>query len=141
MNHVDRRAAELLARPILGQLAFVGLDGYPRAVPVWFAIRDGEVRIASRPGEYKCRSLRAGGKVALTVATPEAPYLIASVVGDASVEVLPERERIVFITEMAHRYLDEERAARYLEAWGKGGHPGDGDLIRIRPRDVRFRTS
>jgi nitroimidazol reductase NimA-like FMN-containing flavoprotein (pyridoxamine 5'-phosphate oxidase superfamily) len=141
MSSVDRRALELFRRPLLGHLGFVGLDGYPRVIPIWFVYREGEVLMASRPGEYKGRSLRAAGRASLTAATPEPPYLIASVVGDASVEVLPEQERIAFISEVARRYLGDGRAAAYLERWGKGGHPGDGELIRIRPRQIRFSTS
>ena len=50
----DPRAAELLSETILGQLSFLGLDGYPRVVPVWFDITDGEILISNAPGTYKC---------------------------------------------------------------------------------------
>ena len=86
MASAEPRALELLSRPILGQLGFIGLDGYPHVLAVWFAFRDGEVLVASRPGEYKCRSLRADGRAALTVSTPEWPYLMVTAVGDALVE-------------------------------------------------------
>src|SRR5919204_4980486 len=101
MDAVDPQAMELLSKPILGQLGFVGLDGYPRVLTVWFTYRDGEVLIATRPGEYKGRSLRANGRAALTVATSELPYLTVNAVGDATVEPLPETERIAFITDVA----------------------------------------
>jgi hypothetical protein len=131
---VDPEALALLDRPILGHLGFVGLDGYPRVVTVWFRHLDGEILVASRPGEYKCRSLRASGRAALTVATPEAPYLTINVIGDAAVEPLPEPERIELISWLARRYMKRELADGYLERWLKGGHPGDGELIRIAPR-------
>jgi hypothetical protein len=130
----DPEAVELLDKPILGHLGFLGLDGYPRVVTVWFRHADGELLIASRPGEYKCRSIRASRRAALTVATPEFPYLTINVVGEASVEPLPEKERIEFITSIARFYLAPQHADAYLQRWSRGGHPGDGELIRLKPR-------
>ena len=138
---MDPRAADLLARPIIGQLAFFGLDGYPRVIPVWFEYQAGEVLIASQPATYKGRALSRDGSAALTVSTVDRPYLIASAVGDATVELLAESERIEFVSAIALRYLGPEEARRYLEGWSKGGHPGNGELIRLAPRQVRFSIS
>ena len=138
---MDPRAADLLGRPIVGQLGFVGLDGYPHVLPVWFEHRDGDVLIGSPAGAYKGRALARDGRAALSVSTVERPYLIASVVGDATVERLPERERIVFISALAIRYLGEDKGREYLEIWSRGGHPGDGELIRLRPRKINFYVS
>ena len=138
---MDPRAAELLGRTIIGQLGFTGLDGYPHVLPVWFEHRDGDILIASPPGAYKCRSLRANPRAALTVSTTERPYLIATAVGDAAVEVLPERERIEFVRAIAFRYLGEDAGTPYVDAWMRGGHPGDGDLIRIRPAKINYYVS
>jgi len=138
---VDPRALELLRRTIIGQLGFVGLDGYPRVLPVWFEYRDGDVLIASQPDTYKGRALTRNGQAALTVSTPDHPYHIASVIGDATVEDLPEPERIEFVNAIAHRYLGQEGAGRYLEKWSKGGHPGPGELVRLRPRTIKFSMS
>jgi len=138
---LDPRAADILARPIIGQLAFFGLDGYPRVIPVWFEHRAGELLIASPPATYKGRALSRDGRAALSVSTVERPYLIASAVGDATVEPLAESERVEFVSAIALRYLGPEGAGRYLEGWSKGGHPGDGELIRLAPRRVHFSTS
>ncbi len=138
---MDPRAADLLGRPIVGQLGFVGLDGYPHVLPVWFEHRDGDVLIGSPAGAYKGRALARDGRAALSVSTVERPYLIVSVVGDATVERLPERERIVFISALAIRYLGEDKGREYLEIWSRGGHPGDGELIRLRPRKINFYVS
>src|ERR1044072_7624760 len=83
MGRLDPRAADVLGRPIIGQLGFHGLDGYPHVLPVWFEYRDGEVLIASPPGAYKCRSLSRDGRAALSVSTVERAYWIVSVVGEA----------------------------------------------------------
>jgi nitroimidazol reductase NimA-like FMN-containing flavoprotein (pyridoxamine 5'-phosphate oxidase superfamily) len=138
---LDPRAADLLARPIIGQLAFIGLDGYPRVIPVWFEYRAGEVLIASQPATYKGRALSRDGRAALTVSTVDRPYLIASAVGDATVELLAESERIEFVSAIALRYLGPGGARRYLKVWSNGGHPGHGELIRLLPRKIHFSTS
>jgi nitroimidazol reductase NimA-like FMN-containing flavoprotein (pyridoxamine 5'-phosphate oxidase superfamily) len=122
-------------------LGFHGLDGYPHVLPVWFEHRDGELLIASPPGAYKGRALSRDGRAALSVSTPERPYWIVSVVGDATVERLPESERIEFVSAIAMRYLGVDAAREYVEAWRKGGHPGDGELIRLRPNKVNFYIS
>lgn len=138
MTEVDPRALELLSQTILGHLGFTGLDGYPHVIAVWYEYRDGEILVASRPDEYKCRSLRADGRAAFTVSTPERPYWSTMVAGDASVERLPEARRMEFIGALARRYLGQEAGDPYFEKWSRGGHPGDGDLIRIRPRRIGF---
>ena len=138
---MDPRAADILGRPIVGQLGFVGLDGYPRVLPVWFEHRDGDVLIGRTAGTYKGRALARDGRSALSVSTVERPYLIVSVVGDATVERLPENERIEFISALAIRYLGEVKGREYLEVWSRGGHPGDGELIRLRPRKINFYVS
>ena len=138
---MDPRAADLLGRTIIGQLGFIGLDGYPHVLPVWFEHRDGELLIASPPGAYKCRSLTKNGHAALTVSTPERPYLIATATGDATVERFPERERIEFVNAIAVRYLGPQKGREYIDNWIRGGHPGDGELIRIRPLKINFYVS
>lgn len=137
----DPRATDLLSQTIIGQLGFIGLDGYPHVQPVWFEYRDGEVLIASKPNTYKGRALARDGRATLAVSTLQRPYHIATAVGDATVEPLHERERIVFVTGIAHRYLGPADGAKYLEAWRQGGHPGDGELIRLRPKKTNFYVS
>ena len=138
---MDPRANEVLGRTIIGQLGFIGLDGYPHVLPVWFE-RDGDdLLVASPPGAYKGRALARNGRAALTVSTVERPYLIVTAVGDATVEPLPEARRKEVVTRLATRYLGESEGRKYIEAWMRGGHPGDGELIRLRPRKINFYVS
>src|SRR5438046_8669077 len=97
---VDPRAAELLSRTIIGQLGLIGLDGYPRVLPVWFEYRDGEVLIASQPNTYKGRALARNGNASLAVSTIERPYQIATVGGVATVGPLPEPAPIEVATDI-----------------------------------------
>ena len=138
MTEVDSAAEQLLSQTILGHLGFTGLDGYPHVIAVWYEYRDGEILVASQPDQFKCRSLRAHSRAAFTVSTPGMPYRSTMVAGDASVERLPEARRIEFVGALARRYLGQEAGDRYVETWSRGGDPGDGDLIRIRPRRIGF---
>ena len=116
---MDPRAADLLGRPIIGQLGFIGLDGYPHVLPVWFEHREGELLIASQPNTYKGRALARDGRASLAVSTAERPYHIVTVIGDATIERLPEPQRIDFVTAIANRYLGAGGGHRYIEVWIK----------------------
>ena len=140
-KEVDPRALDLLSRPLIGQLGYIGLDGYPRVLPVWFEHRNKEILIGSKPGLYKGRALAREGRCSLAVSTEHRPYHIVVVVGDATVERFPEAERIPFVTALARRYLGPEESKEYMDAWIKGGHPGDGELIRLSPRSINFYLS
>lgn len=137
MEQVDQRAELLLREPVVGQLGFHGLDGYPKVLPVWYRYT-GEVLIASPPDTYKCRSLRADPRATLAVSTPSWPYRLVTVTGRVEVEVFEEHHRIDFVRDVAVRYLGPERGAEYIAGWIKGGHPGNGDLLRLRPERIRF---
>jgi nitroimidazol reductase NimA-like FMN-containing flavoprotein (pyridoxamine 5'-phosphate oxidase superfamily) len=129
----DARARAMLGETIVGQLSFVGLDSYPRVVPVWFDFHDGEILISNAPGTYKCRSIGSGARVGFAVSDPSPPYRLVTITGDAAVERLPEADRVRLAGGQARRYLGEEEARTFF-----GPSPGDGELIRIRPRTVRF---
>lgn len=137
---IDPRARELLSRPIVGNLGYYGLDGYPRVLPVWFTYAEevGEVQVASPPDQYKCRALRADARATLTVSTPTQPYSFASATGRVTVQRLEEPERIGFVREVAERYLGPEAGRGYVERWMKGGHPGPGDLLRLTIEKLRY---
>jgi PPOX class probable F420-dependent enzyme len=135
---LDPKARELLTAPNIGHLGFHGLDGYPKVLPVWFTLAGDEIQVATPPGAYKSRSLRADPRAVLTVSTPSAPYHVVSVSGRVTIDVLPERRRVEFVSELAVRYLGRIGGDAYLARWMKGGHPGPGDLLRILIERVRY---
>jgi hypothetical protein len=136
---IDSRARDLLTRPIVGNLGFHGLDGYPKVLPVWFRLDGDEVQVASPPNAYKCRALRADPRAVLTVSTPNPPYHVASASGRVTIDVLPEPQRIRFVGRIATWYLGDEAGERYLARWAGGGHPGPGDLLRLQIERVRYK--
>ena len=135
---IDPRGRQLLSEPNIGNLGFHGLDGYPRVLPVWFTLTEDELLIASPPDAYKCRALRADGRAALTVSTPKAPYHVVSATGRVEVEVIEEEERIAFVRQVATAYLGAESGEQYVDKWIRGGHPGPGDLLRLRIERVNY---
>lgn len=135
---IEEKAREMLGSTLIGNLGFIGLDGFPHVIPVWFHWTGGEVQIASPPDAYKCRALRADPRAVLTVTNHQVPYHVVSVTGTARVDVIPEPERIEFVRKTAVRYLGDVEGQRYIDGWIKGGHPGPGDLIRIPAEKVRY---
>ena len=138
MTEFDERATELLSRPLIGQLGYLGLDAFPKVIPTWYLFTDGEIQVASPPNAYKCRSLVRNPRAVLTVSTSEYPYRVASASGTASVEVLEQGPRIEMVKRVAGRYLTPKQAEDYVERWSKGGSPGPGNLIRLRIERLRF---
>lgn len=135
---LEPKARELLTGPNIGNLGYYGLDGHPKVLPVWFTLAGQEIQVASPPDAYKSRALRADPRAVLTVSTPVAPYHVVSVTGRVTVDLLPEPERIAFVSEVAVRYLGEEGGRAYITRWIKGGHPGPGDLLRLEIERVRY---
>jgi PPOX class probable F420-dependent enzyme len=135
---IDPEGRRLLSEPNIGNLGFHGIDGYPRVIPVWFTFTGDEIQVASPPDQYKCRALRADPRAALMVSTPKQPYHVVSATGRVDIEVIEEPERIEFVREVANRYLGPDAGDRYIEAWIKGGHPGPGDLLRLRIERLRY---
>jgi nitroimidazol reductase NimA-like FMN-containing flavoprotein (pyridoxamine 5'-phosphate oxidase superfamily) len=138
VTEMEDHARELLSRPIVGQLGYMGMDGYPKVNPTWFLFTDGEIQVASPPNAFKSRSLRLNPRAVLTVSTLEYPHKIASASGTVSVEVLQEKRRVEFVERVASRYLTPEQTRDYIAGWIKGGSPGDGDLLRLRIERMRF---
>lgn len=127
----DPVVAGLLSGPNLARLAYVGLDGRPRVVPIWFLYREGEFIMITGPKADKVRAIAANGAVALTIDTNTPPYKVLLVSGDATIEatdgMAPEYPPIV------ERYLGAGGAQAYLSRMKvKQQH-----RIRVRPRSWR----
>lgn len=110
----------LLSEPNLARLAYVGLDGRPRVVPIWFQHRDGGIVMITGPKAEKARALAANGAVALTIDSSQAPYKVLLVNGDATLEevegVAPEYREIVqrYLGPATDAYLGQLRVKRQV---------------------------
>lgn len=113
----DPLAQELLTSKIPVRLAYAGLDGSPRVVPIWFHWDGERFIIGTLPNAPKVRALEKNPKVALTIDTDTFPPHILLVRGTARVTVIdgvaPE-----FLA-ATRKYLGEEQG-RAFETEARG---------------------
>ena len=84
----DPLAQELLNSNIPARLAYTGLDGFPRAIPIGFLWDGMQLVMATATNSPKMEALRANPKVALTIDTSAFPPHILLVRGSARVEIV-----------------------------------------------------
>jgi hypothetical protein len=111
-------AQRLLASTLPARIAYTGLDGKPRALPIWFAWTGDELVMASFAGAAKARALRAQPEIAITIDTESFPADVLLLRGAASVTDVDG-----FVPEYVaalRRYLGEEGAAGFLAQFDEG---------------------
>jgi Pyridoxamine 5'-phosphate oxidase len=138
---VDPRAVALLVQPLLGLLAFNGLEGRPRVLPVWFLYEDGDILIGSPRHAYKNRCLSADPRASFAVVSSTRPHQQVTLLADAVVQNVSDDDRNQFIKRTSTHYLGREGSDLYLENWHSRRQPNDGGRIRLRPIRVRFTVS
>jgi len=84
----DSFAQELMRSAIPARLAYTGLDGFPRAIPIGFLWNGAHFVMATATNSPKMKALAAHPKVALTIDTNTFPPHILLVRGSARVEVV-----------------------------------------------------
>jgi hypothetical protein len=80
-------AEEILRSATLARLAYDGIDGTPRVVPIGFLWTGDAVVVATHPTAPKYKALRARPRVALTIDTPS-PTRSLLLRGDAEIDVV-----------------------------------------------------
>jgi len=111
----DPVVAGLLSGANLARLAYIGLDGRPRVVPIWFTHQAGEFVMITGPRADKVRAIERNHAVALTIDAHQPPYHVLLVEGDATVEatdgMAPEYPGIVqrYLGPAADAYLANMR--------------------------------
>ena len=108
----DPASQEMLRSKIPARLAYVGTDGTPRVVPIWFHWNGHEIVMASPPKAPKLKALAKNPKVALTIDENEFPHKVLLIRGTARLEpvdgIVPEYEAC------AQRYFDVKTADAWL---------------------------
>jgi len=79
---------DLLTGPEPARLAYNGLDGDPRVIPIGFWIEGEQVVMATVPKSAKVAALRKNPKVALTIDTGAFPPKVLLLRGTAEVELV-----------------------------------------------------
>ena len=129
----DPVVTSLLSGPNLARLAYIGLDGRPRVVPIWFAAIDGDIIMVTGPKAEKAKALAANQAVAVSIDSAQPPYKVLLIDGDAALEsvegMAPEYRPIVerYLGAAAEAYLGQllPRVKRQVR-------------IRITPRSHRI---
>lgn len=131
--NTDPFVQQLLAAPIPARIAYIGLDGNPRVVPVSYLWDGAHFVFASPPEWYKIKSIVKNPHVAFTVDTTDFPPLILSVRGIATVEFdqgLPE----VYV-EASRRIVGEDK----MPEWERNVRSENRNmaLVRIKPTWIK----
>lgn len=129
----DPFVRQLLEAAIPARLAYIGLDGHPRVVPVSYLWDGSSFVFASPPQWYKIRSIAANPNVALTVDSNDFPPLILSVRGEAAIEYdmgLPEE-----YVEASRRIVGEERMPQWEAAVRAENR--NMALVRVKPTWIK----
>jgi hypothetical protein len=84
----DPLAQELMQSRIPARLAYTGVDGFPRVVPIGFHWTGERFVLCTVPGAPKVRALTVNPKVAMTIDTESFPPHVLLVRGTASLRVV-----------------------------------------------------
>jgi nitroimidazol reductase NimA-like FMN-containing flavoprotein (pyridoxamine 5'-phosphate oxidase superfamily) len=84
----DPLAQKLLNSKIPARLAYTGLDGFPRAIPIGFLWNGTRFVMATATNSPKMEALKANPKVALTIDTNDFPPHFLLVRGTARVVIV-----------------------------------------------------
>lgn len=131
--NTDQFVQNLIAAPIPARLAYIGVDGAPRVVPVSY-LWDGEHFVfASPPDWYKIKSMMANPKIAFTVDETVFPPTSFAIRGIASIEFdmgLPEE-----YVEASRRIVGEEK----MPDWERAVRAENRNmaLVRITPTWIK----
>jgi hypothetical protein len=104
----DPIAQELLQSHRIARLAYDGLDGYPRAIPIGYFWSGHDIVICTPSIAPKVAALRTNPRVALTIDTETQPPHILLVRGTAAMEI---------VDGIPMEYLEASRKYIAPDAW------------------------
>jgi PPOX class probable F420-dependent enzyme len=139
----DPVVASLLADANLARLAYVGIDGRPRVVPIWFQYRGGAIVMITGPKAEKAKALAANGAVALTIDSSQPPYKVLLIQGAAALEevegMAPEYPEIVrrYLGPATEAYLAQLRVKRQVRIRVAVRSWRVFDFVRRYPKSLR----
>ena len=106
-------AKELLQSTIPARLAYIGRNGTPRVVPIWFHWNGTEIVLGTPVTAPKVNALTKNPKIALTIDTNTWPHKVLQIRGTARVEtvagVVPE------YAAAAQRYFGKSQGQAWVE--------------------------
>jgi hypothetical protein len=103
---------ELLHSKIPARLAYIGTDGAPRVIPIWFHWNGKDIVMATPPKAPKLKALAKNPKVSLTIDDNTFPHKVLLVRGTARLEpvdgIVPE------YATAADRYFGPEQGKAWV---------------------------
>lgn len=138
----DPVVQSLLEGPNLARLSYIGLDGRPRVVPIWFAHEHGDIIMVTGPKAEKTRALEANGAVAVSIDSSTPPYNVLLIDGDATLEHVegmdPLYRGIVerYLGPAADAYLNSIRVKRQVRIRINVRSYRIFDFVKRRPKSL-----
>lgn len=106
-------AGELLQSALVARLAYVGRNGTPCVVPIWFHWTGDMFVLGTPASSPKVRAVTARPSVALTIDDPAWPYRGLQIRGVAAIEIV--NGVVSEYAEAARRYLGAARGRAWIE--------------------------
>ena len=138
----DPVVESLLAGPNLARLSYIGTDGRPRVVPIWFTHEDGDIIMITGPKAEKVPALEANSAVAISIDSDTPPYEVLLVDGDATLEHVdgmdPLYRSIVerYLGPVADGYLNSLKVKRQVRIRTKLRSWRIFDFVKRRPKSL-----
>jgi hypothetical protein len=118
-------SAELLKSGIPARLAYTGIDGEPRVVPIGFLWKEPHVLMFTLPKAAKVRALQQNPRVAITIDTESFPPKVLLIRGSASLEMV-EGVPVEYL-EASSRMVPPEQ----FDSWEAGVRALYEQMVRI----------
>ncbi|MEP6649703.1 MAG: pyridoxamine 5'-phosphate oxidase family protein [Lapillicoccus sp.] len=122
----DPVAQDLLAAEIPARLAYTGLDGAPRVIPIGWAWDGSRLLMWTVPRSAKVRALRHDARVAVTIDTNDFPPKVLLIRGTAAVEEVEGVPKGYL--DAGHKMVDDEQYAE----WEQGVKGLYDSMVEIR---------
>ena len=119
-------AKELLQSRIPARLAYIGTDGHPRVVPIWFHWNGSEFILGTPPKAPKLKALAKNPRVSLTIDDNAFPHKVLLIRGQARLE--PVEGIVPEYAVAAERYFGREQGQAWVGQLGKMV----ASMVRIR---------
>jgi nitroimidazol reductase NimA-like FMN-containing flavoprotein (pyridoxamine 5'-phosphate oxidase superfamily) len=106
------------------RLAFLDLNGFPRALPVWFVVNGGEYYVGTGSDSVKWKSIQKSVRVGWVIdAGKKGKYKGVSMWGEAE-EITDTKLRGKLYRAFGKKYFGSADNPKHIEIWGEVDDPG-----------------
>ncbi|MEW6211561.1 MAG: pyridoxamine 5'-phosphate oxidase family protein [Acidobacteriota bacterium] len=131
MKEMTETLKEFCEKEELLRLAFIDSSGYPRVVPVWFVLLDGECFLGTNSPSAKLKAIKRDSRVGWVIdGGPMSAYKGASFRGRAE-EVTDSALRANIYNALGNKYFGSPDHPKYVELYGEVDNP---EVVYLRLR-------